>query len=372
METIYQEAIAFKAWVDGADGRTDLPERQQAELFSTRYPDPTASEILRSAKITMTLVAPGFQELRVGVDKMPPPVDQRRLPTRTATGHGITYHRLTSPRIALPRASVNIAPQAGQHGGRYPCGSSVSVATEPATGTLGCLVRIDGVLHGLSCNHVSGLCHHTIPGMPIIGPGNLDVRPGNLDPVVVGHHVTCAPWNSGRESNTRVAGNADLAIFRIKDENAVSSHQGQWFDTPIAVASTRHVMSARDVKVWKVGRTTGLTNGRLFGHLWGGVEIRFQEKQFRSIVHFDDLLVVRSWDQNFATEGDSGSLVVWKRDGQIEAVGILFCTSPSDDAAFLMPMEAVLGHFGATLVGGHNVQASGPGGGHPPHGAVRP
>ena len=60
------------------------------------------------------------------------------------------------------------------------------------------------------------------------------------------------------------------------------------------------------------------------------------------------------------------------RNGQIEGLDIPFSTVPDDDAAYLMPLEAVLGHFGTSLVAGHNVQACGPGGGHPPDGALRP
>lgn len=320
----------------------------------------------------MIVVAPGRKEIRVGLEKMPEAWDQRFLPNRTLSGHPITYHRLASPRVALPRAGVRISPKTGLHAGRYPCGSSISVATEPATGTLGCLVRIDGVLHGLTANHVSGLCHHTKLDMPITGPGSMDVQPGNLDPSVIGHHVTCAPWRSGTKSNTQIAGNLDIAVFRIRSDDEVSSYQGSSYDTPIAVAKTSQVMASENVKVWKVGRTTGHTNGELFGHVAGGVQVGFKEKLFTSIVHFDDLLVVRSGDEKFATGGDSGSLVVWRKDGQVEAVGILFCTSPNDDKAYLMPMEAVLGHFGATLVGGHNVQASSNGSGTAPGGAAQP
>lgn len=373
MESIYQEAITFKAWVDGREPFLPvLDQLDRPDLLPRDHDWQHAREVLRSASLTMMLIAPGRKEIRVGLEKMPKAPDQRRLPDRTASGHAVSYHLLSSPRIALPRAGVNISPKIGLHAGRYPCGSSISVATEPATGTLGCLVRIDGMLYGLTANHVSGLCHHTAPDMPIMGPGSMDVRPGNLDPAVIGHHVTCAPWHSGKESNTQIAGNLDIAVFRIKSDDEVSSYQGNAYDTPIAVAKTSQIMASENVKVWKVGRTTSLTNGQLFGHIAGGVQVRFKEKLFTSIVHFDDLLVVRSGNEKFATEGDSGSLVVWRKDGQIEAVGILFCTSSNDDAAYLMPMEAVLGHFGATLVGGHNVQARSHGSSTASSGAIRP
>lgn len=321
----------------------------------------------------MVAVAPGLEELRVATAK-PIAFDvEKKLPVRTSSGRLISYHRIANPKVALPSSSIRIPTIVGTNGEIYCCGTSISVATETPTGTLGCLVRIDGELHGLTANHVTGLCHHTDTAMPIIAPGTLDIRPGNPDPTTLGHHVTCAPWRSGKQSNTVITENLDLAIFRIKDPNSISSNQGGRYDTPTTSAATSSVMAAPGVKVWKTGRTTGQTSGMLFGRVRHSVEVQFADKHFKSIVHFADLLVVENGDDvPFATAGDSGSLVVWKNDGQLEAVGILFCTSPGDDKAFLMPMEAVLGHFDATLVGGHNVQGSSIRGGGPPHGAVRP
>lgn len=374
MESAYQEAAAIKQWIDRGSPRRSGDEAAHQHPFNSDGINlDGARTILREANTTMVVVAPGLQEIRVCTAKPVSLNVERQLPARTSAGRLVTYHRIGSPKVTLPASSMSSPALLGPQANVHCCGTSISVATEAPTGTLGCLIRIDGEMHGLTANHVTGLCHHTDPDMPIIGPGTLDIRPGNPDPTTLGHHATCAPWRSGKQSNTNISDNLDLAVFRIKDEAALSSSQGWRYDTPVNVATTASLAAARDVKVWKVGRTTGMTTGQLFGQIGHSIAIPLAEKHFKSVVHFADLLVIENGDDvPFATAGDSGSLVVWKKDGLVEAVGILFCTSPGDEKAFLMPMEAVLGHFGATLVGGHNVQAGGIRGGPAPHGAARP
>ena len=208
--------------------------------------------------------------------------------------------------------------------------------------------------------------------MPIIGPGTLDIRPGNPDPMTLGHHVTCAPWRSGKQSNTNIADSLDLAVFRIEGEAALSSRRCWRYDTPVNVATTASLAGARNVKVWKVGRTTGMTTGQLFGQIGHSTQSRLR----RSISRASSISLT-CWSLRTATTFPSrrrGIQVHWwcgkgrpRRGCRHPA-----CASPGDEKAFLMPMEAVLGHFGATLVGGRNVQAGGIRGGPASHGAARP
>ena len=178
MESAYHEAAAIKQWVDRGSSRRSGDEVALQPPFAPEGPDlDVARAILREANVTMVVVAPGLQELKVGTTK-PVNLDvERQLPARTGSGRLITYHRIGSPKVTLPAASISSPALIGPHGDVHCCGTSISVATEAPTGTLGCLVRIDGEMHGLTANHVTGMCHHTDTDMPIIGPGTLDIRP---------------------------------------------------------------------------------------------------------------------------------------------------------------------------------------------------
>jgi hypothetical protein len=313
-------------------------------------------------------------EIRIGLEKMPSKLQLNALPDMTFSGYAISYHRMKKPHVALPTIAANASAATALYANKfYPCGSSISAADRTATGTLGCLVSKDGILYGLTNNHVTGNYSLTAPRMPILAPGLLDAMPGNLDPFTIGHHSHCAPWITGKAANVPIKGNLDLAMFRIVDENLVTSHQGIHFDTPTRIAKTADVFKAKGTKVCKVGRTTGFTTGDLFGRMPGTVEILMNDKDFKSPIHFDDTVIVHD-DGNgpFAKPGDSGSLVVWKKDGEYEAVGIVFCVSTLDPTTYLLPMEEVVKHFQVGLVGNHNVQGSSNGGGGPSQSGIQP
>lgn len=106
-----------------------------------------------------------------------------RLPARTASGIRIEYVGGKVPEIRLASAAISAAKTQVLVGGRYPCGSSISIGNIIGAGTLTALVEDDdGKLLGLSCNHVTGLCNNTAREMPIVAPGILDVPPRSLDP----------------------------------------------------------------------------------------------------------------------------------------------------------------------------------------------
>ena len=194
---------------------------------------------------------------------MPTRLQSSHLPARTISGNSITYHRLKKPQIALPTAAANASAATALYAGQLTrAARSISAADRAATGTMGCLVQKDGEIYGLTNNHVTGNYSHTAPGMPIFAPGLLDAQPGNLDPFTIGHHSLCAPWTPGTPENVPIKGNLDLAIFRIVDTDLVTSRQGEYFDTPMRIAPVAEVMKAYQTKVFKVGRTTGLTGRR--------------------------------------------------------------------------------------------------------------
>ncbi|WP_158808606.1 hypothetical protein [Beijerinckia sp. L45] len=364
MTTIEDEARLLKAWIrDGhalSFASVEMIEEKSPDhsLFSSRFDEQAALRILRACQVNLVCVAPGRTEIRVGLEKGPSLQQTVALPSRTAQRHAITYKRIRKPVTALPVSSVAIDPKKALYAGRfYPCGSSISASDRRATGTLGCLVTKDDQLYGLTNNHVTGGYSLTVPEMPILAPGLIDVGPGNLDPFTIGHHSRCAPWTTGIPQNVSIKGNLDLAIFRIGNGDLVTSHQGNHFDTPTDVATLADIMSAPGAHVLKVGRTTGLTEGRIFGRTTGTIEVLMKDTHFKSPVHFDDTLIVESVDQRpFASPGDSGSLVVWKKQGRYQAVGIVFSTSPNSTITYLLPMEEVLKQLQVGMVGAHNVQ----------------
>jgi hypothetical protein len=216
-------------------------------------------------------------------------------------------------------------------------------------GTLGALVRLpDGKLYGLSNNHVTGDCNHTEVGMHIMCPSGIDAEVGNLPPTAIGKHARLTPINSGDPGQIEKQ-KLDAAIFEITDESLVTSWQGNMeYDTPMAVAPL-----AAHLKVKKVGRTTGLTVGKINAEVVTPLAIPYRSSKNNSIAHFTGLWSVSTPSgEPFAEGGDSGALVV-TADGSA-AVGIVL--GGQGGMTLIIPIQGVLDYFsGATLVGRHNV-----------------
>jgi hypothetical protein len=381
MNDIEKDAWALKAWASQGHALNfqtaefnEIPAPEAVRLFRIDIDEKVALNILRECKINVVAIAPGLTEILIGLEKAPSRIQLSHLPNRTFSGFAISYHSMKKPRVTLPAipaaASAATALYAGKY---YPCGSSISAADRVATGTMGCLVEKDGQIYGLTNNHVTGNYAQTAPGMPILAPGLLDAQPGNLDPFTIGHHSHCAPWTPGTPENVPIKNNLDLALFRIADSGLVTSFQGDHFDTPMRIAPAAEVIKARGTKVFKVGRSTGFTSGNLWGQATGTVEIFMSDKDFKSPVHFDNTLIVRDdHTGQFARTGDSGSLVVWRKNGEYEAVGILFCVYIPESTSYLMPMEEVVKHLQVSLIGNHNVQGNSGSGSRPSQSGIWP
>lgn len=242
----------------------------------------------------------------------------------------------------------------------YTCGSSISPGNDPSAGTLGALVRLaDGVMHGLTNNHVSALCSHVEIGTPILAPGVIDVRANAIDPFTLGFHVRALEMHHGSVGNINIAMNTDAAIFRIRDESNVSSMQGNAYDTPIAVADPMEGM-----RVAKVGRTTGYTRGQIVSRELrpAGVNYHAQGHGFSSLIWFGNVFTIHGAGSEFSLSGDSGSLVVQIDESHrpLAAVGLIFAGGPDSSApggakSLMLPLRPILEELGATLIGGHNV-----------------
>lgn len=241
----------------------------------------------------------------------------------------------------------------------YTCGSSISVGNNREAGTLGCLVRsMTGDLFGLSNNHVSGSCNFAGVGLPIVAPGIIDVVPNGQPPFTVGFHHSALPMVCGTPDNVPWTDNSDAALFRIASQAAVSSYQGTHYDTPAAAAA---LTDALDVQ--KVGRTTGLTSGRVIGRLIGAHGITYSAAHygFSGVVFFDMAFAIQGVGGLFSTNGDSGSLITTiDGHGNRFAVGIVVggmhdSKAPGEFTTIALPILPILQRLGVTLVSGHNV-----------------
>jgi hypothetical protein len=245
-------------------------------------------------------------------------------------------------------------------GRHYTCGSSISPGNDPSAGTMGALVLLaDGVMHGLTNNHVSALCSHVELATPILAPGVVDVRANGIDPFTVGYHVRALEMHHGSVGNIDISANTDAAIFRIRDLLNISSMQGNEFDTPTLVVDPFEGM-----RVAKVGRTTGLTRGQIVSRELrpSGVNYHAQRHGFSSLMWFGNVFNIHGAGSEFSLSGDSGSLVVQidEHNRPIAAVGLIFAGGPDSSApglakSLMLPLRPILEALGATLVGGHNV-----------------
>lgn len=251
-------------------------------------------------------------------------------------------------------------PMAWRNGGVHRCGSSISIGNDRMAGTLGCLVRgEDGKLYGLSNNHVTGGCNNSRPGLPIVGPGILDVMAGSPDPITVGFHSRALRMHQGEPDIVQHTKNTDAALFEILDESRVSSSQAGQYDTPSLVVDIDV-----DMEVEKVGRTTGHTTGVVESLVVGPFPVAYRSKTYHSpdeqtefvgTVYFEPVLKVAGDRGPFSSNGDSGSLVVTTlADGQRAAVGLVFAGNKQGES-WILPLRPILEGLGVSLVSNHNI-----------------
>lgn len=263
---------------------------------------------------------------------------------------------LGTPPVETQGASYSIATVAGRH--YYCCGSSISPGNSASAGTLGALLRVGSDIFGITNNHVTGGCSHSPVGLPILAPGILDVGAGGLNPFTIGLHKAILNMVPGDGGHVDIMQNSDAAIFSLVSADAVSSMQGDKYDTPAQILDP-----AVQMIVEKVGRTTGHTIGKIVGQQLLPIRVNASAPvyDYRATVWFPRAYIVHGETDVFSAAGDSGSLVVTKKlDGTYAAVGLLFAGGPDSKApgnkrTFILPISAILTRFGATLVSGHNV-----------------
>jgi hypothetical protein len=192
-------------------------------------------------------------------------------------------------------------------------GSSISDvhADFISAGTLGCFVvnrRSPHYLGLLTNNHVIANENGT-------AVGDLLVQPGTLD--------------GGQEPGDSIGQLGKFVRLRASATNLVDAavghlHEGIDFD-PRSIGNLGELSGLADVAdlpadavVYKVGRTTGQTQGRITAFDVDNVRVEYD----MGVLRFDNQIEIEgAGDDAFSDSGDSGSLIV---DEQLRGIGLLF------------------------------------------------
>ncbi|KQY75343.1 hypothetical protein [Brevundimonas sp. Root1423] len=361
-----QEALSLRAWaeelqlfhsVGGAVTRARFNIEGGAEMFSAE-----GAEALTKKPITAVGFNPHEGDdgaIVVYTARQLTKAEQEALASSYEGETSVTFEVAKPPVVDPAAAPPPALVPPGSQWSRYPCGRSISQANVREAGTLGCLVQDkEGVIHGLSANHVTGGCSNARVGSPISAPGIKDVGAGQPDPRAIGHHVQTGRFAAGDPSTVNFTDNTDAAIFRIIDPAQMSSWQGDHFDTPAQVADPRE-----GARVRKVGRTTGMTTGFIQSQIAGPHPATFKAMvhhsaeefvEYRATVYFQPAYALRGQTGPFAANGDSGALVVQEEDdGSWSAVGLVFSGNASE-MTYMLPLKPILEAMALSLVSGHN------------------
>ncbi len=206
-----------------------------------------------------------------------------------------------------------------------------SVSHERGTaGTIGGFVRKngddDGPVHVLSNSHVLALWGDCAHHDKIVQPGPSD---GGAEPADL--VATLAEWVALAGVNY-----VDAALGVLEDGVDFDVlYDGKKIGTPYR--------PQQKIDAWKVGRTTGLTHGKVTGLAEDDVPVRFGSK----VIYFDDQTEIEGNAGNFSESGDSGSLIM---DGSDNPFGLLFAASTITKKTFANPILTVLQQIDATLL----------------------
>jgi hypothetical protein len=199
-------------------------------------------------------------------------------------------------------------------------------------GTLGCFVRdrTGGAMLILSNNHVLADENRAKAGDPIIQPGDLD---GGKDPVDrVG---TLERFTRLKRAGANLV---DCAVCTVDDKRRYSPRQLTGLGRLAGVGP--EILDERE-EVAKIGRTTGVTRGRVTAFEIDNLIVAFDVGDLR----FDNQIEIENaGDQPFSDGGDSGSLIV---TSDLHAIGLLFSGSDQGGAdgqglTFANPLRPVL------------------------------
>ncbi len=214
------------------------------------------------------------------------------------------------------------------------------------SGTLGSLITKSGKYYILSNSHVLAGDFASSPGDPDVAqigdpinqPGLIEVGCQNIANDYVAHLSSLTTLNGGA--------NVDAAIAEIIP--GMVRTDGYILGIGTLSAQTADAYVGMPVK--KSGRTTGLTRAKVSG-LNATITVGYEDEcagtAFTKV--FTGQILVAQKASKFLNSGDSGSLMVEDVDVNPRAVGLLYAGSSS--TAVANPIDDVLSHFGASMVG---------------------
>ncbi len=214
-------------------------------------------------------------------------------------------------------------------------------------GTLGSLIRLsDNSLHILSNFHVfaadvvaGGNGKIAQPTDPIIQPGLIDVSCNVNNSQSVALLSSAADPLSGANIDAAIA---QIIPGSVKDDGSILG---------IGTLSANTLAAYPGLNVKKSGRTSGLTNSTI-DSLNASISITYENEcagSVRGTARFTGQIVIKNKRGRFLQGGDSGSLLVERVETNPRAVGLLYAGSRT--LAIANPIDDVLTHFGATMVG---------------------
>jgi hypothetical protein len=215
------------------------------------------------------------------------------------------------------------------------------------SGTLGSLVHIGNTQYILSNYHVldgdivsGGNNRVATNGDPVIQPGLVDV---GCNAIKAQNVATLASANNPSLPNS----NVDAAIAQVIPGEV--SPDGAILE--IGTISSQTVSASLNQAVKKSGRTTGLSRSVVSG-LNATVRVSYENECAGGTAFtktFTNQIIVENKGRKFLDSGDSGSLMVEDVDTNPRAVGLLYAGSST--LAVANPIDEVLSHFNATMVG---------------------
>lgn len=259
-----------------------------------------------------------------------------RLVAKKSGGGGVSHRAIQAPPIQL-----------GTSGGwRYDLANGYCCG-----GTLGSLIQKGGAQYVLSNYHVlyadivsGGNGRTAQPGDPVIQPGLIDV---GCNAASAQNVATLVSGGGSLPGANIDAGIAQVMSGMVRTDGAILE---------VGTISASPLAASIGLAVKKSGRTTGLSRASVTG-INGTVSIAYENECAGGSAFtktFTGQIITSNSRCSFLDGGDSGSLMVTDVTTNPRPVGLLFAgsvTCSRSAIAIANPIQSVLSHYGATMVG---------------------